>query len=568
MDFTIIGAGASGTAALYELSRAVERGAEKEDLAPPSLRVRVVERQEALGPGFPHSDRTARPFHLINMCARDMGVAANHPEDFQEWLDAGRDHLTRRFAEYRPYLESTALRDGPCTYVPRGVMGEYLKDRFQEAVKTLRRCGTRVEIFARCEVEDLREEREGVSLTVRDARTGKVETQLTDRVLLATGHWFEETEDGRFFPSPWPSEALERAVAPGERVAVIGSSLSAVDTALTLTADGVFVRRDSGELVYEPPAAPRTLALCSRSGLMPRVRGRGGSFRNAHFTREHLHKRRLTNGGFLALRDLFELLDADLRRAYGRKISWVEAVRPKGTPLERLERAARDAREGDGPNGELLWQSVLHQTFPMAREVYLSLSPEDRRAFDRDLATPFFMFASPMPLINAEKMLALMRAGVVEVVRLGSDYTLRREDAGRAFMFTYTEASGRRRRARFDRLIDARGQARSFETNPSPLARNLLASGTVQIEELSLTRRSEGPKSGEDTYRTGGVWIDPGTQRVMRRGKGGRQEISSRLYAVGVPTRGQILDASMVYSCTLAAETIVRDLLRRWEREG
>ena len=202
----------------------------------------------------------------------------------------------------------------------------------------------------------------------------------------------------------------------------------------------------------------------------------------------------------------------------------------------------------------------------MAREIYLNLRAEDRMAFERDFSTAFFMFASPMPLINAEKLAALMRAGIVEVIPLGSDYTSHREEAGRAFVFAFTDSSGRPRRERFDRVIDARGQARSFETNPAPLARNLLKSGTVRIEELFVHGQSSGSGSGgKNVYPTGGIWIDPGTQRVKRKGAEGEEETSARIYAVGVPTRGQILDASMVYSAALAAERIVRDLLEQGE---
>jgi hypothetical protein len=195
----------------------------------------------------------------------------------------------------------------------------------------------------------------------------------------------------------------------------------------------------------------------------------------------------------------------------------------------------------------------------MARDIYLHLAPGDRLRFDRDLSTAFFLFASPMPPVNAEKLLALMRAGVVRVVRLGDSYTLERPDSGRSpFVFRYTHPAGRSREERCDCVVDARGQKRSFETNPAPLARNLLASGTVRIENLTLPVGRP--------YRTGGVWIDPETQRVVQGAAGGSARVSSRIYAMGAPTRGQILDASMVYASARAAELVCRDLLRALSR--
>ncbi len=555
MDFTIIGAGASGTAMLLQLARSLEKNPSGAAGDPRGWCVRVVERQEVLGPGFPHSPANTLPCHLINMCARDMGIVDGHPEDFQAWLDEHREDLPAGFPEYRPYLEAPEYRQGPCTYVPRRIMGAYLAARFETSVSRLRRMGVRVELLSGWEVEDLREETEGIRMTLR--RPGGTPTRelATERALLATGHWFDGAREDRFFPSPWPPQTLQSSIPPGARVGVIGTSLSALDTVLTLTADGRFVRRRDGDLVYEALEPSRTVTLFSRSGRLPRVRGRSGAYRNVHFTRENLRERRLANGGVLGLRDLHELLDRDLRRHYGAPVDWKEQVWPPGAPEALLAGHHREACDGDGPGGELRWQTVLHQTFSMAREIYLRLSPQDRMRFDRELNTPFFLFASPMPPVNAEKLLALMRAGVVRVIRLGTEYRLDRPSGETPFVFTYTDPFGRPRQERCGFLVDARGQKRSYETSPDPLARNLLASGTVHIETLPL------PESRGDAHRTGGVWIDPGTQRVARTATGGSRRISSRLYAVGVPTRGQILDASMAYSCARAAGIVARDLL-------
>lgn len=558
LDFTIIGAGATGTGMLYQLAQTLAEPSEGERLDPRGARVRVIERRDTFGPGFPHSDRNALPFHLINMCARDMSIEAGRPDDFQAWLNEHRDALGRRFPDYRPYLESPELRDGACTYVPRGVMGKYLEARFQKGVALLRASAVATELYAGWEAVEVREEPAAVRVTLRKTGGGSPLQVETDRVLLATGHWFEEPNDGRYFPSPWPPRALERRIPPGARIGVIGTSLSAVDAALTLTADGAFARDGTGKLVYEPGTRSRRLTLYSRSGQLPRVRGRSGDRRNRHFTRANVEGRRRANGGFLCLGDLFELLDADLRAAYGRPIPWEDLAAPPGPVEEVLERAVWEARRGDGPEGELIWQTVLHQTFPMARDLYLGLAPEERARFDRDYATLFFLFASPMPPLNAEKLLALLRAGVVRVVRLGRDYAFTREADGSGFAFTYKDAAGRRRKEACEYVVDARGQRRSYETNPTPLARNLLTTGTVAIEAVPL-------KAGDGAsgvYRTGGLWVDPGTQRVVRAGPDGAPEISKRIYAVGVPTRGQILDASMAHSCAVATGGIARALLR------
>lgn len=545
---------------VYRLARTLAMETPKASHDPEQVCIRIVEREETLGPGFPHSERNTMPFHLINMCASDMGLVDGNPADFQTWLEENRDGIKERFPEYRPYLEDEALRGGSCTYVPRAITGEYLKRRFKEAVGLLRGKGATVEILSGWEAEDLREGQEGVGVLLRRPGTDEVKELRTGRALLATGHWFEESDGGRFFPSPWPPHFLLEKIPERASVGVIGTSLSALDCALTLASDGRFIRRGNGELVYAPGDGHRSITLYSRSGLLPRVRGRTGAQKNRYFTGENLEKRRLSNGGVIYLRDLYEFLDAELESYYGESVDWREMVFPAGSPDDLLARHLEEAGKGDGPGGELLWQTALHQTFSMAREIYLQLPPEDRRRFDKEFKTPFFLFASPMPPVNAEKLLALMRAGVVRVVRLGRSYTMDREPE--EFVFTYSDRRGARRRDRCGYVVDARGQRQSYATCTSPLAQNLLASGTVRIE--TLPHNGHENRMGEAAYSTGAVWIDPSTHRVVQDLPGGSRRVSDKIYAMGVPTRGQILDASMIYSCARSAALICRDLLRAY----
>ena len=106
-------------------------------------------------------------------------------------------------------------------------------------------------------------------------------------------------------------------------------------------------------------------------------------------------------------------------------------------------------------------------------------------------------------------------------------------------------------------------------TNPSALARNLLKSGTVQIEEIrpvdqsTLSSRVAAPElePAVDTYKTGSIWIDPETHHIMHIGPGKKVSKSNAIYAVGAMTRGQIIDASMVRGIVQATSRIADDLV-------
>ncbi len=171
-------------------------------------------------------------------------------------------------------------------------------------------------------------------------------------------------------------------------------------------------------------------------------------------------------------------------------------MNPSLSPFEILKRDLRLAKEGDGPQGELLWQTVLHQSFFMARDVYQRLSAVDKERFERKYSTIFFSYAAPMPHGVAEKILALMKSGIVEVIQLGNAYTVHRDEEHGGFEILYLDANGKTAKDYCAYLIDAQGQRRSFATSSSDLAKNLLRSGTVQIERLSTGCRDESAAAG------------------------------------------------------------------------
>jgi uncharacterized NAD(P)/FAD-binding protein YdhS len=448
-------------------------------------------------------------------------------------------------------------------------MGEYLRWRFQETIEKARQLGLRVDFHSRCEVADLVEECARIRLTVNNLKSGKRFLTHADRVLIATGHWFEQEEQDHCFPSPWPPEKLLKGIPEGERVAIIGSSLSALDATLTLTVDGEFLRDDNGRLIYFPSSNPRSIRLYSRRGLLPRVRGKMGVYRNRFLTLENVERLGAKNNNMVPLKTIFRLLESDLEAAYGHRIEWQSILNPKRTPIELLRDYLKDAQEGDGPNGTLLWQTLLHQAFPLLRSLYANLPAEDRERFDKDYTTLFFSYASLMPLINGEKLLALMESGTLDVVKLGDDYGFIRDDSKGCFEFVYRNQRGVERRDSCKYVIDARGQKKSFETNPSELAKNLLRSGTVQIEEIPYSgqpkahnsERVDNPEKRSRTYRTGSIWIDPETHHLVTKGADGKRTISETIYAVGAMTRGQTIDASMAYASAVSTAKIAEDLM-------
>ena len=566
--FAIIGGGLTATSMLYQFAEKL-RQENDEDLANlPKVHILIFEKQDTFGPGFPHCDRNVMPFHITNMCAKDMGIRLTNPDDFQEWVTNHQHHLK----EFLPLSQGSSVSPDRCNHYPRAIMGAYLKEKFQEAYQKIQQLGLTVDLHPQSEVIDLEETPDSIRLTVKHRGTQSTFLCVADRVLLATGHWFEKMEAATYFPSPWPANNLLQKVPEGEKIAVIGTSLSAIEVVLTLTSNGDFIRDDANELVFVPPANPRRFVLYSRRGLLPKVRGKMGTYRNTFLTRANLKSLIAENQGYLKLKAVFDLLNRELEAAYGHSIDWQAVVNPTRTPADLLQQYLEDARNGDGPEGELLWQTVLYQSFDMVRDIYLKLSLEDRMYFDKEYTPVLFTHAATQPAINAEKMLALMRCGLVEVVKLGRDYQFVKNDTKRVYEFYYPNRDGNRQRDTYRYVVDARGQAKSIQSDPSLLMKNLQKRRIVQIEETQHVQPGEKQRkpfakqnqSHLHLYQTGSVWIDPQTHCIIRRASTHKEKQSNSIYAVGAMTRGQIIDASMargiVQSTAAIADRLIRHL--------
>ena len=568
-NFAIIGGGLTATAMLYRLVQMVRQKAQQGRLDPATIGIQVYEKQDTFGPGFPHSDRFVLPFHITNMCASDMGILHGEPGDFQMWVNQNLERLRSRFFWFGGSSSVTEPVGHECNHYPRAIMGEYLKTRFEEAFQMARSLGFAVNLYPGSEVIDLKPGGDRISLHIKTLGTGVVYSSDADRVLLATGHWFESDNRDCYFTSPWSAAKLLSSIPPGARVAVIGSSLSAIETLLTLTTDGRFIRLRSGKLTFTPVENPRRFCLYSRGGLLPKVRGKIGARRNRFLNRKNIDRLRSENHGKLTLEAVFSLLNSDLEEAYGRPIDWQEVICPTGNPTDLLQGYLDDAIDGDGPDGEVMWQTVMHQTFDMVREIYLNLTLADRRRFDESYTSVFFTHGATQPSINAEKLLALMRAGIVEVFKLGENYRLIKKEATNSYEFIYRDIRGNIVKDSYRYVVNARGQEKSLETDPSALARNLINSGTVQLEEIrpgdiaAHSDHDEAPVSETpgEKYKTGSIWIDPESHHIMQVGAEKKITKSKAIYAVGAMTRGQNIDASMVRGIVQATSRITDDLI-------
>jgi uncharacterized NAD(P)/FAD-binding protein YdhS len=554
IDLSIIGGGLTGSAMLWECIRQAQTGAGKTPGLPSRIRIRIFEKQNRFGPGFPHNIDNVLPFHITNMCASDMGIFAENPGDFHSWTVRNRAFLNHRFNWFGPFLDRQKNFPAVCDHYPRAIMGEYLKTRFFQAVSLARKMGMTIDLHDGTEVVDLQQDSGRFRLSCHTIDTGKTSIIEAAQVLIATGHWQKQRHDPFFFPSPWPAQMLRQQIPMGTRVGIIGTSLSAIETLLTLTSEDRFARSESGALKYLPPENTRTFCLFSRKGLLPRVRGRTGSYRNQFFRPEILEEILADKTRPHPWKAVFDRLDSELQHAYGTPFNWDDLIDPSGTSESILAQSIKDAIEGDTPDGDVLWQTVLYQGVDAVKQMYLCLTPGQRKRFEEQYGSVFFTHAATQPVINAEKLLALIRAGIVEIIRLGDAYRLLKDTPDARYAFVYKDREGHTRKHPCACLVDARGQEKSILTDPSPLTQSMIARKIVLTEITRPHDLTDDPAGDGDTaseaghHTTGSVWIDPETHQVMQRSSDGQAKPAESLYAIGAMVRGQILDASMARS--------------------
>ncbi|RWQ16126.1 FAD/NAD(P)-binding protein, partial [Mesorhizobium sp.] len=215
-SIAIIGGGASGVLMAAHLLRSGNAG----------LEVTIVEKRASLGRGLAYS--TDLPEHVLNVRAANMSAFADDPDHFARWLKA----------------RSIPIDDPTTYFAPRQLYGEYLGELLTEPRQ---KGGPRLRIVDEECVEVL--QRGGYL----DLRLSNASSIVAQQCILATGHDRTANRGGSLLA---PSKEQQAALpGPADRVLILGTGLSMVDTCLSL-----LLRGHVGEIV-----------AVSRRGLLPAV---------------------------------------------------------------------------------------------------------------------------------------------------------------------------------------------------------------------------------------------------------------------------------------------------------
>nr|WP_315382859.1 FAD/NAD(P)-binding protein [uncultured Sphingomonas sp.] len=441
--------------------------------------ITIYEAQPRAGLGTPYRPDWNDPAMLSNIASVEIPPIR---ETLCAWLER----------QPRP----TLLRLGvdpdtidPQAFYPRVALGAYFQDQFDWLIASARGRGMAVEVMTGVRVTDMRVEGSRVCLSL-SPRSGAAFERVHDDVVLATGHqWPEEPEvKPGYFLSPWPATALHRI--PPSPIGILGSSLTAIDAAVTLaTEHGAFVEGEGEALHYriDPHAADFAITMLSRKGLLPEA-----DFYHllpyaplAICTPEAVSAL-IEQGGADLLERAFALFCDELAVAdpvYADAIGLSEATPESFADRYFADRMAADPFDWAAANlAQARADFEDHHTVPWRyailrmHEVLALIAPHlDEEALARfnGVLKPVFVDAyATVPHLSIERMLALHRAGRLEVIALGQGSNIDTK-AERGAVVT---VGGWRRH--FPVFIDATGQhPLGAEAFPFP---TLLEQGVVQ----------------------------------------------------------------------------------------
>ncbi|QGV77464.1 FAD/NAD(P)-binding protein [Streptomyces ficellus] len=317
-----------------------------------------------LGPGF-HTDD--QPDHLLlnTVCAQITAFADDEMVDgptrvpgpsLYEWCRERQlrllpDGCTVREAAHEDAADGREIR--PNDFLPRRLLSDYLLWAARRIVAAAPPCLTLVR-HATTALEVRPSAGGGETVLLDDG--GAIDA---DAVFVTVGHHSlylpaPPPAEPRLITRPYPLPTALDGIAPGDRVAVLGMGLTAMDViaSLTLGRGGRHEKTDEGRTRYVPSGDEPLIVLANRSGLPSRSRphlhpGRT-RFAPLALTPERVRelRARRPDGRISFAEDVLPLVEAEMELAYYRTLLGRASGDVQGVGDAFARRAAESGCEG------------------------------------------------------------------------------------------------------------------------------------------------------------------------------------------------------------------------------
>lgn len=421
----------------------------------PPRAITIYEAGPEAGCGMPYDPRTTHPALLANIAPVEIPPVT---QGVMDWLAVQpKDRLTGWGIDGKRVTERS--------FLPRVVLGAWLTAELAQLVRSAALRGIAVTLRTSTRVVDMGWDASGVTVTA--VREGRVDTAGFDAAVLATGHVWPASDQGEWgrFASPWPSQAIE--VPDAARVAVLGSSLSAIDVAVTLAhRNGVFRQGPDGLQWQAAPGQSLAITFLSRGGLLPEADFWCPlPYRPLAICTPAAIDAAIAEGAEGLLDRAFALMQAELALDapdYAADIDLSELTadsfpaayfdrRANSDPFDHAAANLDEVQANAARQTTVAWRYAILRMHEVVSAIAPHLTRADSARFSRGLKRVFVDNYAAVPAQSVQRMLALHAAGVLSVEALSPDDSLTP-----AYEGVVLQQSGRSRH--FTTLVDARGQ--------------------------------------------------------------------------------------------------------------
>ncbi|KAE8155352.1 hypothetical protein BDV25DRAFT_135100 [Aspergillus avenaceus] len=358
-DLIVVGGGVSGAAILLHLIERVKHGKSLK-------KVTFVQKNDIAQPGI-----TSFPDHMESIASTYADTIGLQPSNLSHYVRWRKDVEKSSMLSCQGY-------------------SEYVQAMWTKALDDARRVGLDVSIIHKV-INDLDRQSDGTFFLSLNN-----DTKLTAQyVVLALGNFTAVVNTHLlnlpgFIPRPWPKSQLEYIIKDSS-VLIVGSGLSAVDTAIRLSQSG-----------HQGP-----ITLMSRSGCLPKVQGKPIPFSRRYAL--HVLARRVEENPDESLLQITSGLMEEISHVTNGDWSWLQS---QGPPIKQLQHDIRKAQ-----TGETGWQGVLQATAPVIERYWRCLSTKSQELFMEQFFGPWNRYCHGMPVTTAEKALELMEKSQLRVVQ-------------------------------------------------------------------------------------------------------------------------------------------------------
>jgi uncharacterized NAD(P)/FAD-binding protein YdhS len=323
--------------------------------------------------------------NILNTRADAMSVIEGDKLHFLKWLKNNK-------SDWKPHFPNLTV--SPDAYLPRSLFGKYLHDVYEKSVSAIQTLGVKFTHIAD-EVTDTLRMMDGLCLDTKSSGAFEV-----NHIVLCMGNLpstlFTNFQGiTGYHHNPYPSRHLITQIQQDDSVCVIGTSLSAIDSIVSLVESG-----HRGKIV-----------CISRNGRFPSVRG--GLTQRVPLkaiTREKIDSIVKISDGKLKLTDIKVLLVEEIERIEGKKFNLAGILNSEANVFDYL-----DAEIELSSTTERVWQSVVYATNNIIDYIWHRLDTEDKRTFYKLYRGLWLRYRVSFPLQNSIKLKSLIKTDQLSV---------------------------------------------------------------------------------------------------------------------------------------------------------